>query len=94
LSTAVASVAVSPDRVSPSLREAARGGRSVRHERIDETYVVRDGGDLYLITLTEVDRPPFGPVPVSEFLSAVGSVVGAALFAYLGRDATVVLSGE
>jgi hypothetical protein len=94
LSTAVASVAVSPDRVSSSLREAARGGRSVRHERIDETYVVRDGGDLYLITLTEVDRPPFGPVPVPQFLSAVGSVVGAALFASLGRDATVVLSGE
>lgn len=86
MSTAVESVAVTPDQVSSSLRDAAHGGRSVRHERIDETYVVRDGGELYLITLTEVDRPPFGAA--AEFLSVVGSVAGAGLFAYLGVQAS------
>lgn len=86
LSTAVESVAVTPDRVSPSLRDAARGGRSVRPERIDETYVVRDGGELYLVTLTEIDRPPLGSA--YGFLSLAGSVVGAALFAYLGVQAS------
>jgi hypothetical protein len=81
--TVLQEIAVSPEQVPPRLVPAARGDTAVVESQIDETYVIRDRGEFFLITRTATRSLPlddfYGP------LSAIGFILGAGLLVWSGR---------
>ena len=80
-------ISMSPSAVPERLRPAARGGRVTLDSRIEETYLVDDGGYYYL-TRVRTDYPPFHPRFTDAFyrlLSGVGVLSGAIALVRAGR---------
>jgi hypothetical protein len=81
--TVLRNIAVPPAQAPPELAPAADGGTAILESRIDETYVIRDDGEFFLITLTDTRSLPlsglYGP------LSAAGFGFGVVLLILSGR---------